>query len=233
MPLPLTAASRTAIEARVADKAGPPGLNDDFPAPRHKQARQALRPGRKRQGDLASSPWRSIRVAGPRIGRAVPVPLVVAAATMSLRFHQRHCGNLASVERMSCRPQIRSRNAGLSGTGATLIDHAGHKRDWEVFMADVLTKLRSDLEKRLRELEPLIEEHAHVRQALEALKGAGTRAQRVATTAASGPRAAQNVGTTAASRRGRPRGTGRRAEEALKLVHRHPGITLQDMAKSG
>ena len=36
MTLPLTAESRTAIEARVADKAGPPGLNDDFPAPRHK-----------------------------------------------------------------------------------------------------------------------------------------------------------------------------------------------------
>ena len=98
-------------------------------------------------------------------------------------------------------------------------------------MADVLSKLRSDLEKRLHELEPLIEEHAHVRQALDALKGAGTRAQRVATTAAKRPLAAASRGTTAASRRGRPRGTGRRAEEALKLVHRHPGITLQELAK--
>jgi ribosomal protein S25 len=98
-------------------------------------------------------------------------------------------------------------------------------------MADVLTKLRNDLEKRLRELEPLIEEHAHVRQALDALKGAGTRAQRVATTASKGSRAAAKGSTTSTTRRGRPRGTGRRAEEALKLVHRHPGITLQDLAK--
>jgi ribosomal protein S25 len=98
-------------------------------------------------------------------------------------------------------------------------------------MADVLSKLRSDLEKRLHELEPFVEEHAHVRQALDALKGAGATAQRVATTAARGPRAAAKATTTASSRRGRPRGTGRRAEEALKLVHRHPGITLQELAK--
>jgi predicted ArsR family transcriptional regulator len=93
-------------------------------------------------------------------------------------------------------------------------------------MADVLGKLRSDLEKRLHELEPLIEEHAQVRKALDALKGAGTRAQRAATTPA--PKAST---ATSTSGRGRPRGSGRRAEEALKLVHRHPGITLQEMAK--
>jgi ribosomal protein S25 len=98
-------------------------------------------------------------------------------------------------------------------------------------MADVLSRLRSDLEKRLHELEPLIEEHARVSRALDALKGAGTRAQRVATTAARVPRAAAKSDTTGTTRRGRPRGTGRRAEEALKLVHRHPGITLQEMAK--
>ena len=98
-------------------------------------------------------------------------------------------------------------------------------------MVDVLSKLRSDLEKRLHELEPFVEEHAHVRQALDALKGAGATAQRVATTAARDARAAAKATTTASSRRGRPRGTGRRAEEALKLVHRHPGITLQELAK--
>ena len=92
-------------------------------------------------------------------------------------------------------------------------------------MADTLNKIRSDLEKRLRELEPLIEEHAHVREALDALKSAGTRAERAVTTAAKRTRAATTRG------RGRPRGTGGRAQEALKLVHRHPGITLAEMAK--
>lgn len=96
-------------------------------------------------------------------------------------------------------------------------------------MNDVLSELRSSLEKRLRELEPMVKEHAHVREALEALKAAGTRAQRAATSA---PRRAQAVrATTAARRPGRPRGTGGRAQEALKLVHRHPGITIGEMAK--
>jgi len=96
-------------------------------------------------------------------------------------------------------------------------------------MADVLSGIRKGLEKRLRELEPLIEEHAQVRAALEALKGAGSRAQRVAGTAARRRRAA-GAGS-APVRRGRPRGSGSRAQEALKLVHEHPGITIADLAK--
>jgi hypothetical protein len=63
-----------------------------------------------------------------------------------------------------------SRYAVARGTTAT-----------EAVMADVLSEIRSDLEKRLRELEPLIKEHAQVREALDALKGAGTWAQRAAT----------------------------------------------------
>jgi len=96
-------------------------------------------------------------------------------------------------------------------------------------MADTLNKIRSDLEKRLRELEPMIEEHAHVREALEALKSAGTRAERAVKIAAKRPRSAKASAATRA--RGRPRGTGGRAQEALKLVHRHPGITIGEIAK--
>jgi len=96
-------------------------------------------------------------------------------------------------------------------------------------MADALSKIRSDLEKRLRELEPLIEEHAHVRQALDALKGAGMRVEHAATSTA---KRARSAGTATATKgRQRASGTGRRAQQALKLVHAHPGITLQEMAK--
>jgi hypothetical protein len=98
-------------------------------------------------------------------------------------------------------------------------------------MADVLSKIRSDLEKRLRELEPFIEEHAHVRKALDALNGAGTRTERAVKSVVRHPRATTATTATSTRGRGRPRGTGRRAEEALKLVHRHPGITLQELAK--
>jgi ribosomal protein S25 len=96
-------------------------------------------------------------------------------------------------------------------------------------MADVLSKIRSDLEKRLHELEPLIEEHAQVRKALDALKGAGTPAEQTVKSAVKRTRSAKPG--TATRRRGRPRGTGARAQEALELVHRHPGITIAELAK--
>jgi hypothetical protein len=96
-------------------------------------------------------------------------------------------------------------------------------------MADTLNKIRNDLEKRLRDLEPMIEEHAHVREALDALKSAGTRAERAVKSAAKRPRSTMT--STATRGPGRPRGTGGRAQEALKLVHRHPGITIGEIAK--
>ena len=96
-------------------------------------------------------------------------------------------------------------------------------------MADVLSKIRSDLEKRLHELEPLIEEHAQVRKALDALKGAGTHAEQTVKSAVRRTRSATTG--TATKRRGRPAGTGRRAQEAVRLVHAHPGITIAELAK--
>jgi ribosomal protein S25 len=75
----------------------------------------------------------------------------------------------------------------------------------------------------------MIEEHAHVRAALDALKSAGTRAERAVKSAAKSPRSTKT--STATRGPGRPRGTGGRAQEALKLVHKHPGITIGEMAK--
>ena len=73
-------------------------------------------------------------------------------------------------------------------------------------MRDVLSELRSSLEKRLRELEPFITEHAQVRKALDALEGVGKRAEGVAASAAKRARTAK--ATAPARRRGRPRGSG-------------------------
>ena len=58
-------------------------------------------------------------------------------------------------------------------------------------MADVLSELRGSLEKRLRELEPFIKEHAQVREALDALHGVGKRAQGAAASAAQRGRTAR------------------------------------------
>jgi predicted Rossmann fold nucleotide-binding protein DprA/Smf involved in DNA uptake len=97
-------------------------------------------------------------------------------------------------------------------------------------MADVLSEIRESLERRLRELEPLIEEHAQVRKALDALKGAGTRAHRTAETARTRRPTAAKAATPSRAR-GRPRGSGGRTQQALKLVREQPGITIADMAK--
>jgi len=73
-------------------------------------------------------------------------------------------------------------------------------------MADSLDKLRSDLEKRIREIEPLIAEHAQLRKALEALKGVGgSRLGQGSSTARRSPASRARAG---AKGRGRPRGSG-------------------------
>ena len=96
-------------------------------------------------------------------------------------------------------------------------------------MADVLSELRSSLEKRLRELEPLINEHAQVRKALDALEGVGKRAEGTVVPAARRARTAKAA--TATTGRGRPRGSGRRAQEVLAHVQKQPGITIAELAK--
>jgi ribosomal protein S25 len=94
-------------------------------------------------------------------------------------------------------------------------------------MADLLSDVRKGLEKRLHELEPLVEEHAQVRAALDALKGTTAPIRRAVRSGAKAAKAA----SPATGRRGRPRGTGNRAQEALRHVHRQPGITIAELAK--
>jgi ribosomal protein S25 len=96
-------------------------------------------------------------------------------------------------------------------------------------MADVLSEVRRSLEKRLRELEPSITEHAQVRQALDALEGVGKRAQGTAASAVK--RSPSAKGGSSARRRGRPPGTGGRSQEVLAHVHKQPGVTIAELAK--
>jgi hypothetical protein len=68
--------------------------------------------------------------------------------------------------------------------------------------------------------EPLVIEHAHVRQALDALKGSAAPVSRPS---GSGARGRVAVKTKAGPARcGRPQGGGIRAQEALELVERAP-----------
>jgi CRP-like cAMP-binding protein len=97
---------------------------------------------------------------------------------------------------------------------------------------DFLEEKRKEISARLKELKPAVEEYRRLEAAEQALAGVGTPA-RAPKAAAS--RARRNGGTTAkkgTGRRGRPKGSGKRAQQALELVRAKPGITIPEMATS-
>jgi Winged helix-turn-helix DNA-binding len=117
-------------------------------------------------------------------------------------------------------------------------------------MTDLLTDTRSEIAARLAELEPLLEEYKQLQAAAAALKAIPaassngvTRTQRPAkrarTTTRSASRAtkaspaatATKPARKAKARGGRPKGSGKRAVEALALIQKQPGITIPELAK--
>ena len=93
-------------------------------------------------------------------------------------------------------------------------------------MTDFLTEKKREIDSRLRELRPLVEEYRSLEQAAEALDGVSGAPRRATTTRTRTP--ARRAGTR---RRGRPRGSGTRGKQALKLVKAKPGITISELAK--
>ena len=85
-------------------------------------------------------------------------------------------------------------------------------------MADFLDEKRKEIDARMRELRPLVDEYNRLEKAAAALAGVGGTAAR--------PTRRRRRG------RGRPRGSGTRAKEALELVRTRPGITITEMADS-
>jgi hypothetical protein len=93
-------------------------------------------------------------------------------------------------------------------------------------MADFLDEKRREIETRLKELRPLVDEYNRLQQAAAALAGVGTTGGGAGTSAARPGRTPRRRG------RGRPRGSGTRAKEALELVRTRPGITISEMAEA-
>jgi hypothetical protein len=92
-------------------------------------------------------------------------------------------------------------------------------------MADFTNRIRRDVEKRLRELEPAVQEHQELKDLLSKLGNGRGRTSGVGTASSSGTRATPR-------RRGRPRkGQPTRSDEFLKLVQERPGITVSEAAK--
>ena len=86
-------------------------------------------------------------------------------------------------------------------------------------MADFLDEKRREIDARLKELRPLVDEYDRLLKASAALSGVGNGRAR--------------QGKTPRRRgRGRPRGSGTRAKQALELVRARPGIKISELAEA-
>ena len=95
-------------------------------------------------------------------------------------------------------------------------------------MADFLDEKRKEIQARLKELKPLVDEYQRLEAAERALAGVkaptnGSPRRGAATRAAAPAR-------TRSGRRGSPKGSGTRGAEALDLVRKQPGITIPEIA---
>lgn len=90
-------------------------------------------------------------------------------------------------------------------------------------MTDFLDEKRKEIDARLKELRPLVDEYNRLEKAAAALAGVtGSGARRRA--------ASSGTGRRRTGRRGRPRGSGKRAVQAQELVSARPGITIPELA---
>ena len=86
-------------------------------------------------------------------------------------------------------------------------------------MADFLEEKKREISARLKELRPLVDEFHRLEAAQRALEGLD------------GAPAAAPKRRRTGGRRGRPKGSGNRAAQALELVGSQPGITIPEMAQ--
>ena len=102
---------------------------------------------------------------------------------------------------------------------------------------DFLEEKRREIQSRLKELKPLVEEYDRLAAAEQALAGVdatpAAAPKRAGKPRAAASRRAKSNGTSnGTGRRGRPKGSGQRAQQALELVRAKPGITIPEMAEA-
>ncbi|MEA2381964.1 MAG: hypothetical protein QOH72_1935 [Solirubrobacteraceae bacterium] len=115
-------------------------------------------------------------------------------------------------------------------------------------MTDFLEEKKREINARLKELRPLVDEYHRLEAASAALDGVGEGRSGAGTAAAgptSGTRRARGSsagggatrrrgagGGDGSGRRGRPRGSGTRSKQALELVRTRPGVSIPEMAEA-
>jgi hypothetical protein len=99
-------------------------------------------------------------------------------------------------------------------------------------MADFLDEKRKEIQARLKELKPLVEEYTRLEAAERALSGVGSNGTPTRSSGSSSTttRKRRSSGGGGTGRRGRPRGSGTRATQAFELVKARPGITIPELA---
>jgi len=101
-------------------------------------------------------------------------------------------------------------------------------------MADFLEEKKREISARLKELRPAVDEYHRLEAAHRALEGVGDDGgsgggRRGGGSGSGGSRRRSSGGP--GQGRGRPRGSGARADQARKLVAESPGITIPEMAQ--
>ena len=101
-------------------------------------------------------------------------------------------------------------------------------------MTDFLDEKRKEIQARLNELKPYVDEYQLLQAADQALSGIsnGTTSAPAATAPAPARRTRRAASGGGSGRRGRPKGGGTRAAQALDLVRNKPGITIPELAEA-
>ena len=101
-------------------------------------------------------------------------------------------------------------------------------------MADFLDEKRKEIQERLKELKPAVEEYQLLLAAEQALGGLTNGTSKPAATAAAptARRGGRRASSSGGAKRGRPKGGGTRSAQALQLVRDRPGITIPELAEA-
>ena len=102
-------------------------------------------------------------------------------------------------------------------------------------MTDFLDEKRKEIQGRLKELKPLVEEYHRLEAAEQALSGVGATGSGSGKAASAAPKRSRGGGGSSGKGRrggGRPKGSGTRAIQALELVKARPGITIPELAEA-
>lgn len=98
-------------------------------------------------------------------------------------------------------------------------------------MADFVDEKKLEMQQRLDELKPLVEEYHRLEAAVAALDGVNDGQSGLdggsASVRARRPRAKSVTG-----RPGRPKGSGPRAQQTLELIKDQPGVTIPELAQT-